>query len=103
MLDRLVLADRPVEHHALLRVLGGARHGAAPQPDELRRDQDALGIHAVQDVLEALALLADAIGLGHRQRVEEHLVRVDRVPAHLLDLAHLDVLAVEVGIEQRQP
>src|SRR5690242_1495610 len=27
MLDALVLADRPVEHHALLRILRGARHG----------------------------------------------------------------------------
>src|SRR5688572_15894026 len=103
MLDRLVLADRPVEYHALLRVPGRARHRAAPQPDELGGDQDALRIHAVQDVLETLAFLADAIGLGHRQRVEEHLVRVDRVAAHLLDLAHLDVLAVEVRIEERQP
>jgi len=46
-----------------------------------------LRVHAVQDVLEALALLADAVLQRHRQPVEDswlestpsaHLVRVTR-------------------------
>ena len=103
MLDRLVLPDRAVEHDAGLRIGRGAVHCAASQAHELGRDKDALGVHPVQDVLEALAFLADAVFLRHRQRIEEHLIRVDRVAAHLLDLAHLDVAPVHVGIEKRQP
>ena len=38
----------------------------------------------------------------HFEIVIEGLVRIDRVPAHLQDFAHLDLGAVEVGIEQRQ-
>src|SRR3954465_8974203 len=64
MLDRLVLSDRPVEHHALLRILRCPLDRAAAEADELGGNQDALRVHAVQDVLEALALLADAIVLG---------------------------------------
>ena len=67
MLDRLVLADRPAEHDALLGVARGAGQRRAADADRLGRDQDALGVHAVQDVLEALALLADAVLHRHRQ------------------------------------
>ena len=102
VLDALVLADRPVEHDALVGVLRGARHRAAPQAHALRANQDALRVHAVQDVFEPLAFLADAIFLGHRQSVEEHLVGVHGLAAHFLDLAHLDVFAVEVGIKERE-
>src|SRR5207247_5970204 len=89
--DRLIPADGPVEHHPLLRIRGGAAHRAAAEADQLGGDEDALGVHAVQDVLEALAFLADAVRRGHRQAVEEPLVRVDGMPADLLDLAHFDV------------
>ena len=33
----------------------------AAEADRLGREQDALGVHAVQDVVEALAFLADAV------------------------------------------
>ena len=102
MLDRLVLADRPVEHDALLGVARGLAQRRAAEADRLRPDQDALGVHAVQDVFEAPALLADAIGDRHRQRVDEQLVGIDRAAAHLGDFAHVDVAAVEVGVEQAQ-
>src|SRR5256885_1824136 len=69
VLDRLVLADRAVEDDTLFRVGGGAIDRAAPEPDQLGADQDALGIHAVQDVFEALAFFADAVRFGHRQAV----------------------------------
>ena len=61
MLDRLVLADRAVEHDAALGVLGGARQRELAEADRFGRNQDALGIHAVQDVFEAAAFLAQAI------------------------------------------
>ena len=65
MLDRLVLADRAAEHDALLGVGGGAPKRGAAEADRFGGDQDALGIDAVQDVLEAAALLADAVLVRH--------------------------------------
>ena len=58
----------------------------------LRGDQDALGVHAVDDVAEALALLADQVLGGHLQVVEEHLAGV--VVDHGVDLLDLDTLAL---------
>ena len=53
----------------------------------------------MQDVGEALALLADAVLLGHEQAVDEDGVGVDRLAAHLRDAPHVDLGAVEVGVE----
>ena len=61
MLDRLILPDRPVEDDALLGVGDGALQRGAAQADGFRGDQDALGVESVQDVVETLAFLADAI------------------------------------------
>jgi hypothetical protein len=61
MLDGLVLADRAVEDDALVGVLDSPLQRRLAQADSLGGDQDALGVHAVQDVLEATALLADAV------------------------------------------
>ncbi len=103
MLDRLVLADGPAEHDTLLGVLRGARKGGLADADCLRANQHALGVQPVQEVVEALALLADAILKRHLQAVDEHLVGVDRLAAHLVDLGDLDLGAVEIGVEERQP
>ena len=54
----------------------------------------------MEQVLETLALLADAILQRNRQAVDEDLVRVHRRPAHLLDLAHLHVVPIEIRIEE---
>ena len=64
-------------------------------------DQDALGVEAVQDVAEALAFFADAVLIGDEQAVDEDRVRVDRLAAHLRDAVHVDLAAVEVGVEDR--
>ena len=54
VLDALVLADRPAEHDALAGIARGAGQRGAAEPDRLGGDQDALRVHAVQDVLKAL-------------------------------------------------
>src|SRR5262249_18342200 len=54
MLDGLVLADRAAKHNSLARVGGGLAQGGAAKADGLRRDQSALGIHAVQNVSKPL-------------------------------------------------
>ena len=102
VLDRLVLADRPAENDALLGVLRGPGQCCLADADCLRGDQHALGIQPVQQVVETLALFADAILERHLQAIDEHLVGVDRLATHLLDLADLDLRAVEVRVEQRQ-
>ncbi|MNY23978.1 hypothetical protein D3C86_1576660 [compost metagenome] len=56
----------------------------------------------MQDVLEASALLANAVRRRHHQAVDEQHVRVHGAAAHLVDLAHLDVLAVQRRVEQAQ-
>ena len=58
-LHALVLADRPAEHDALVRVARRALDEPAAVADALGGDQDPLGVQAVEDVAEALALLAD--------------------------------------------
>ena len=57
-------------------------------PMHSARDQDALGVHAGEDVAEALAFLADQVFRRHAQIVEEHFRRrvvhhgADRVDLH---------------------
>ena len=74
MLNGLVLANGAAEHDAVLGVLRRALDRRATEPHGLRGDQDTLGVHAVQDVLEALAFLADAILDRNVEAVEEHLI-----------------------------
>jgi hypothetical protein len=64
MLDTLILADRTIEHHALLGVGGRAAQRIAADADRLGADQDAFRVEAVEDVAEALPLLADPILVG---------------------------------------
>ncbi len=99
--DRLILADGAVEDHALLGVLGGALEGRAPDSHRLDAHHDALGIEGVDEVVEAVAHRAHHVRLGHLEVVDEDLVRVHGGPPELLDLAHRDGLAVELGEEER--
>jgi hypothetical protein len=82
-LDALVLADRPVENDALLGVVDALLQQPAAVADAFLRDQDALGIRAVENVAEAPAFLADQILGRHFEIVEEYLARV--VVDHRLD------------------
>ena len=52
-------------------------------PSAFGGDQHALRIEAVEQVVEALTLLADPILDGNPQIVDEQLVGGHRVPAHL--------------------
>src|SRR5581483_4649235 len=49
------------------------------------------------------ALLAEAILDGDLEIREEQLVGVDGLAAHLLDLMHRDLVAVEIAVEQAEP
>ena len=100
VLNALVLSDGSIKDDALLGVIRCAIQRALPQAHRLSRNENALGVHAVQDVLEALAFFSNAVCSRHRHAIEEHLVRVDRLAAHLLDLSHLDPTAIEVGVKE---
>ena len=102
MLDRLVLPDGAVEDLAFARIVRRPLQGAAPDADRLRGDEDALGIEAVEQVMEAPALLADAVLRRHRQAVEEHRVRIDRRAAHLRNLGRREIAPVKIRVEERQ-
>src|ERR1700686_2791469 len=102
MLDRLVLADRPVEDYPLLRKGKATPQGGAAQSYRFGGDQDALGVQPVQDAVEAFALLADAIERRNRQVFDEQQVRVHRLAPHLVDLMRFDEAPVKVGVEERQ-
>ncbi|MNN19673.1 hypothetical protein D3C81_1329240 [compost metagenome] len=81
----------------------GDRQRGAAEPDGFGGDQDALGVQAMQDVFEALALFADPVFFRDVQVVDEQHVGIDGGAAHLVDLADLDLAAVDPGVEQRQP
>src|SRR5262245_6862789 len=102
MSDRLVLADRPVEDDALLGVLHGAIERGPPDADRLDPSEDALGVHRVEEMVEAPAHLADHVRLGDLEAVDEDLVGVDGRAPELLDLADRDPAAVELREKARQ-
>src|SRR6266404_8138838 len=103
MLDRLVLADRPVEHVAFLCVGGGTRKRDLAQSNRFGGDQDALRVHAMQNIFEAAAFVAKAILDRDFKVLEKKFVGVDGLAAHLLDLMNRDAAAIEIGIKQTQP
>src|SRR5688572_1162483 len=73
-LNPLVLPDRPIQHHPFVRVGARALDEPVAVPDAFGGNQDALRVHAVEDVAEPLALLADQVIRGHLEILEEHLV-----------------------------
>src|ERR1043166_6021969 len=74
-LHALVRADGPAEHLALARVAARAIDEVAGVADALGGDENTLSVHPIEDVPEALALLADEIAGGHAQLIEEQLGR----------------------------
>ena len=92
----------PVEHNALTRILRGPPNGGAADADRLRADQDAFRVETVEDDLEPLPFAADSVLLGNPQILDEQHVRIHRMPAHLVDQAHLDLGSIEIGVEKRQ-
>src|SRR5262245_6539719 len=103
MRDRLILADRPVEDHALLRVLHAALERRPADADGLDPGEHALGIERVEQMIEAASDLTDDVRRRDLEAVDEDLVGVDRRAAELLDLAHRDLRAIERGEKERQP
>ena len=72
-LDALVLADGAAEDLALAGVADRFAREPAAIADAFGGDQDALGVHAVEDAAEALAGLADQVRGRDAQVVEEDL------------------------------
>src|SRR5260370_39907004 len=73
-LDALVLADGTAKDAALPGPLSCPLNEPAPIANAFGSDQDALGVHAVQDVAEALPLYPNQILDRDRNLVELQLV-----------------------------
>ena len=97
-LHALVGADRPLEHDALAGVARRAVEEEAAVADALGRDQHALGVHAVEDVAEAAALLADERVVRHGEVGDEDLAGM--VVHHRLDRPDLERVARGPHVDQ---
>src|SRR5262249_442055 len=102
MLDRLVLSDRAIENDARFRIARCTRHRGVSETDRFRGDQDAFGIHAVKNVFEAAALLAETVFEWDFKIFKKQFVGIDGLAAHLLDIMDGNPAAVEIGIEEAQ-
>lgn len=112
MRNALVLPNGPRKDNALARVRGRPAQRGVAQAQRLAGQQTALGIHAVQDLAEPVALLGRAAAVataaanegvgGDGVVVKVDLVGVDGAAAHLLDGpdGEARVGAVEVDAEE---
>src|SRR5829696_5750286 len=73
-LDALILSYRTAEDDALTGALGRTVHEPPSIADALGGDEDPFGVHAVEDVPEALAFLADQAASRDAQVREEEFV-----------------------------
>ena len=101
-LHPLVGADRPAEDHALVRVADRLLDEPLSVADRVGGDEDPLGVHAVEDIAEPLALLADQAGGGDLHVVEEE--GVGGVVHHHAERPHLEPAGLpDVDEEDREP
>ena len=70
----LILTDWAAEYDTFARIGRRLLDEEARVATGLRGADDPLGVHAVEDVLEPLSLLADEIGGGNLQIVVEHFI-----------------------------
>jgi hypothetical protein len=101
--DALVLADGPVEDHAVVRIGDGLADRGASDADGLRGNEDAFGVEAIEQVAEALALLPHPVGDRDGQVVVAHLARHDGVAPDLWDRPDVDLRPLKVREQQRHP
>src|SRR5258707_11633087 len=101
MLDTLVLSDRPIENHAFPRIFCRPAERVLANSNGFDRDQDALGIEAVQDIRKPLALLADPIGIRNEKTINEDGIGIDRLAAHFRNSMDINLRSIEIGIEDR--
>ena len=98
--DPLVLADGPAKDLPLPGVAHRPAQRGAADADGLRRDEDSLGVEAIEQVVKAFALLTDAIRHGNRQIVVDNLASRDRIAAELGNRRDADFGALQFGEQQ---
>jgi hypothetical protein len=102
-LDALVLPDGAVENDALAGVAPRAIDEPETVADAFGGDEDAFGVHAIEDVAEALALFADEGLGGNLEVIEEDFVGL--VVDHVADGAQREAGGplAQVDQEHRKP
>ena len=98
--DALVLADRPAEHHPLFRIGHSRTQGRTTDSNCLGGHQHPLGVEPVDEVAEALTLLAHTVDDWHVHIVVSGLAARHRIAAHLRDRHHAHSGRVLVDEEQ---
>src|SRR3954471_3281848 len=98
-LDALVLPDRPAEYRTLFGVIARLLDEPFAVADAFRRDQDALGIHARENVAEALAFFADQVFSRYPEIIKENFRR--RVIHHGADRIDLEALASRFHVDEK--
>src|ERR1700737_550406 len=101
-LDSLVLTDRPPIDLARPGIVHGFRKRGMTEAYRFERDQDALGVDAIEQHAEAVAFGTDAIALIGAQTFDKQLERRNSMAPHFPDLTHLNVRAVHVHEEESQ-
>ena len=99
-LHPLIGPDGPPEHPARVRVFNRPADEEACITDAFRRDQDAFGIHAVDDVTETFSLFAHQCRGGNFQIVEKNLATV--VVDHRVYLAQRQAAAARIAHVQKE-
>src|SRR5690606_25206810 len=90
-LDALVLADRTAKYLALPGISHRLVDEEAAVPRRLRGRDQALGIHAGQDIAKALPFLTDQVFRRHFEIVEEQ--RIGLMVDHGIDALYRKALA----------
>ena len=80
-----------------------ARFSAArPRPIASTANSTRSGLRPLSKILKPCALFADQLGVGDFEVFDEERVALHRLAAHFRDRLRFDVLAIEVGVEERQ-
>ena len=101
MLNTLVLPDGSAKDNALLGIAGGMFECNASKSDCFGRNENALWIESVQDVLKAVALFTDQVGHRDAEFINEKHIGVNGGTAHFVDFAHFYVLTIKVSVKKR--
>ena len=81
----MVLTNRSAKYFTFIGVTHRSAHRRTTNTQCLCRDEDTLGIEAIQQIPKSLTFFTNAVRLMHGKIVVNNLARCDRVPANFVD------------------